>query len=109
MHRLASIGSYGLGRYATQQAAEAAKSLPRAALAQQPDSLALMSAIEATGDVHVLQDVYGTRFGVIAGFAYPGGVGPSVYLLGFDASEYLSLAAAGVFDDGESAVAAWRE
>ena len=102
MHGLASIGSYGLGGYAAQQAAEAAKSLPRAVLAQQPDWLALMPDIEATGDVHVLRDVYGTRFGVIAGFAYPGGVDPSVYLLGFDASEYLSLAAAGVFDDAES-------
>ncbi len=109
MHGLASIGSYGLGRHAAQQAAEAAKSLPRAALAQQPDWLALMPDIEATGDVHVLRDVYGTRLGVIAGFAYPGGVDPSVCLLAFDASEYLSLAAAGVFDDAESAVAAWRE
>ena len=68
-----------------------------------------MPDIEATGDVHVLRDVYGTQFGVIAGFAYPGGIDPSVYLLGFDASEYLSLAAAGVFGDAESAVAAWRE
>lgn len=109
LHGLASIGSYGLGGYAAQQAAEAAKSLPRAVLAQQPDWLALMPDIEATGDVHVLRDVYGTRFGVIAGFAYPGGVDPSVYLLGFDASEYLGLAAAGVFDDAEPAVAAWRE
>ena len=109
LHGLASIGSYGLGGHAAQQAAEAAKSLPRAALAQQPDWLALMPDIEATGDMHVLRDVYGTRFGVIAGFAYPGGVDPSVYLLGFDASEYLGLAAAGVFDDAESAVAAWRD
>src|SRR6266700_1341595 len=108
LHGLASIGSYGLGGHAAQQAAEAAKSLPRAALAQQPDWLALMPDIEATGDVHVLRDVYGTRFGVIAGFAYPG-VDPSVYLLGFDASEYLGLTAAGVFDDADSAVAAWRE
>ena len=68
-----------------------------------------MPDIEATGDVHVLQDVYGTRFGVIAGFAYPGGVDPTVCLLGFDASEYLSLVVAGVFDDAESAVAAWRD
>src|SRR6266566_3529053 len=100
LHGLASIGSYGLGGHAAQQAAEAAKSLPRAALAQQPDWLALMPDIEATGDVHVLRDVYGTRFGVIAGFAYPG-VDPSVYLLGFDASEYLGLTAAGVIDERE--------
>ena len=71
MPGLASIGSYGLGGYAAQQAAEAAKSLPRAVLAQQPDWLALMPGTEATGDMHVLRDVYGTRFGVIAGFAYP--------------------------------------
>src|SRR6266571_4721482 len=109
LNELASIGSYGLRGYAPQQAAEAAKSLPRAALAQQPDWLALMPDIEATGAVHVLRDMYGTRFGVIAGFAYPGGADPSVYLLSFDASEYLSLAAAGVFDDAEPAVAAWRE
>jgi hypothetical protein len=109
LHGLASIGSYGLGGYAAQQATEAAKPLPRAELAQQPDWLALMPGIEATGDVHVLRDVYGTRFGVIAGFAYPGGVDPSVCLLGFDASEYLGLAVAGVFDDAEPAVAAWRD
>jgi hypothetical protein len=109
LHGLASIGSYGLGGHAAQQAAEAAKSLPRAALAQQPDWLALMPDIEATGDMHVLRDVYGTRFGVIAGFAYPGGIDPSVYMLGFDASVYLGLAAAGVFDDAEPAVTAWRD
>ena len=109
LHGLASIGSYGLGGYAAQQAAAAATSLPRAELAQQPDWLALMPDIEATGDVHVLRDVYGTRFGVIAGFAYPGGVDPTVCLLGFDASEYLSLAVTGVFDDAEAAVAAWRD
>ena len=56
LHGLASIGSYGLGGHAAQQAAEAAKSLPRAALAQQPDWLALMPDIEATGDMHVLRE-----------------------------------------------------
>ncbi|MGH3195880.1 MAG: hypothetical protein ACRDOH_09685 [Streptosporangiaceae bacterium] len=109
LHGLASIGPYGLGGYAAQQAAQAAKSLPPEGLAQQPDWLALLPGIEATGDVHVLRDGYGTRFGVIAGFAYPGGVDPSVCLLDFDASEYLSLAGADVFDDAEQAVAAWRK
>src|SRR5690242_7084747 len=60
LHGLASIGSYGLGGYAAQHAAEAAKSLPRAVLAQQPAWLALMPDIGATGDVHVLRDVYST-------------------------------------------------
>ena len=39
LHGLASIGSYGLGGYAAQLVAEAAKSLPRAALAQEPGGL----------------------------------------------------------------------
>ena len=109
LHGLASIGSYGLGGYARQQAAEVARSLPPEGLAEQPDWLAVMPDIEATAGVHELREVYGTRFGVIAGFAYPGGTDPSVYLLDFDASQYLDLAGAGVFDDVEQAAAAWRE
>ncbi len=108
LHGLTSIGSYGLGGYARQQAAEVAKSLPPDRLAEQPDWLALMPDIEMTGAAYVLRDVYGTRFAVIAGFAYPGGIDPSVYLLDFDANDYLDLAGAGVFDDVEQAAAAWR-
>ena len=69
LHGLASIGSYGLGGYARQQAAEVAKSLPPDRLAEQPDWLALMPDIEMTGAAHVLRDVYGTRFAVITRYA----------------------------------------
>jgi hypothetical protein len=55
-----------------------------------------------------MRDAYGTRFGVIASFCYPGGVDPSVYLLDVDACELVGLAGAGVFDDIEGAAAAWR-
>ncbi len=65
---LASIGSYGLGAFASQQASEAAKKLRRDRLATQPTWLELLPDIEATGDVRVMQDAYGTRFAVIAGF-----------------------------------------
>jgi hypothetical protein len=56
-----------------------------------------------------MRDGYGTRFGVIAGFSYPGGVDPSVYLLDLDACGLVRLAGAGVFDDMESAAASWRD
>jgi hypothetical protein len=107
---LASIGSYGLGAFASQQASKAAKKVRRDGLATQPTWLELLPDIEATGDVQVMQDVYGTRFAVIAGFCYPGGgIDPSVYLFDIDACGTIRLAGAGVFDDVEQAAAAWRE
>ena len=106
---LASIGSYGLGAFASQQASEAAKKLLRDGLAAQPAWLELLPDIEATGDVRVMQDAYGTRFAVIAGFCYPGGIDPSVSLFDIDACGTIRLAGAGVFDDVEQAAAAWRE
>jgi len=106
---LASIGSYGLGAFASQQASEAAKKLPRDELAAQPAWLELLPDIEATGDVRVMRDGYGTRFAVIAGFCYPGGIDPSVYLFDIDACGTIRLAGAGVFDDVEQAAVAWRE
>lgn len=109
LHGLAAIGSHGLGGYAWEQATKAAKSLPRDIRTAEPDWLNLLPGIKASGDVRVMRDAYGTRFGVIAGFSYPGGVDPSVYLLDLDASELVRLAGAGIFDDVESAAASWRE
>lgn len=106
---LASIGSYGLGAFASQQASEAAKKLPPGWPAAQPAWLELLPDIQATGDVRVMRDVYGTRFAVIAGFCYPGGIEPSVYLFDIDACGTIRLTGAGVFDDMEQAAAAWRE
>lgn len=92
-----------------EQASKAARSIPPEALATQPAWLELLPDIKATGDVRVMRDAYGTRFGVIAGFSYPGGVDPSVYLFDIDASGLIGLAGAGVFDDVAQAAAAWRE
>jgi hypothetical protein len=74
LHGLAAIGSYGLGAFAWEQASEAAGSLPRDVLAAEPAWLKLLPDIKATGDVGVMRDAYGTQFGVIADFCYPGGV-----------------------------------
>jgi hypothetical protein len=109
LHGLASIGSYGLGAFASQQASEAAKKLPPDGLAAQPAWLELLPDITATGDVWVMQDAYGTRSAVIAGFGYPGGIEPSVYLFDIDACGTIRLAGAGMFDDVKQAAAAWRE
>lgn len=109
LHGLAAIGSYGLGAFAWEQASEAAGSLPRDVLAAEPAWLKLLPDIKATGDVRMMRDAYGTRFGVIADFCYPGGVDPSAFLLDFDACGFTVLASAGVFDDVEQAAAAWRD
>jgi hypothetical protein len=109
LHGLASIGSYGLGGYAWEQALKAAGSLPPGVQAADPGWLRLLPEIKATGDVRVMRDAYGTRFGVTAAMSYPGGVDPSVYLMDIDASELIGLAGAGVFDDMDQAAAAWRE
>ncbi len=109
LHGLAAIGSYGLGGFAWEQASKAAKSLPRDLRSAEPAWLKLLPGIKVTGDVRVMRDAYGTRFGVIASFCYPGGVDPSVYLLDIDACGFVGLAGAGVFDDVEEAAAAWRD
>ncbi len=106
---LAAIGSYGLGAFAWEQASEAAGELPRDIRAAEPAWLKLLPDIKATGHVLAMRDAYGTRFGVIADFSYPGGADPSAYLLDFDASGFTVLAGAGVFDDVERAAAAWRD
>lgn len=109
LHGLASIGSFGLGAYAWEQAAKAAGLLPPDVLAADPPWLRLLPEIKATGDVRVMRDAYGTRFGVTAAMSYPGGVDPSVYLMDIDASELIGLTGGGVFDDVDLAAAAWRD
>jgi hypothetical protein len=109
LHGLAAIGSYGLGGFAWEQVSLAAKSLPRDLRSGEPAWLNLLPDIRATDDVRVMRDAYGTRFGVIAGFCYPGGIDQSVYLLDIDACGLVRLAGAGVFDDVEGAATAWRD
>lgn len=106
---LASIGSYGLGGWAEQQAAKAAVSLPSGWQATQPPWLESVTRIRATGDVRAMRDAYGTRFGVIAEFCYPGNGDPSWYLFDIDVSGAVVLAGAGVFDEMDQAAEAWRD
>ena len=64
--------------------------------------------IAATGEVRRLRDAYGTRFGVIAEYVAPGDARSSWYLFDIDASGFVVLADAGVYDDAEQAAEAWR-
>lgn len=102
LHGLASIGSLGAGAYAAQAIADA--QVPK----DEPDWLGLLPGISLTGEAYELRDKWGLRIGVIAEFAYPGGVDPYVYLLDLDASWNPEVTAAGVFDDVAAAESAWR-
>lgn len=90
LHGMAAIGSPALRSYAEQH-------LPKRALSDWP-------RITATGEIWRMWDAYGTRCGVIAGFTYPG-----VFLFDIDASGFVTLVGADVFDNVEQAAAAWRE
>jgi hypothetical protein len=114
LHGLTSIGSPALQSAAqaaldglAAEVDDAARSGPDGRA--QPVWLAQLSRITATGEVWEMHDVYGSRFGVIAAFSYPGGVDPSVYLYDVDACGFVDLVHAGVFDDVGRAAAAWRE
>lgn len=65
-------------------------------------------AVEATGDVVRLLDTYGTRFGVIATYRYPGEADTSAYLFDIASDWTPVLAGGGVYDDTAQAEAAWR-
>jgi hypothetical protein len=65
----------------------------------QPAWLRQLAKIAATGKVWQVRDVYGGRFAVIAGFEYPGGTDSSVFLFDIDASGFVDLISAGVYDD----------
>ena len=106
LYGLTSIASPGLRSFAEDLLAQVRNELPAAA--QQPEWLRLLPGIAATGEVWEMHDVYGSRFAVIAGFQYPGGTDPSVFLFDIDACEFVRLASAGVFDDVQQAAAAWR-
>src|SRR5262249_59392825 len=55
-----------------------------------------------------LRDVYGGRFGIVAGYTYPDNLDTSVFLFDIDACGMVELAGAGSFDDLSQAVTAWR-
>lgn len=109
LHGLTSIGSPALAAIACSALDSAKKELRGdAALRQQPDWLWRLARITATGEVWEMRDAYGTRIALIAGFSYPGGVDPSVFLFDIDACGFIEIVHAGVFDDVTQAATAWR-
>jgi hypothetical protein len=78
-----------------------------------PEWLAWTPSVAPTGDVHVLRDAYGTRFGLVMACGYPDA--PSaiaddhVYLLDVDTcSGMVDVVDANVYDDLPGACDAWR-
>lgn len=105
LHGLASIATPGLASVAVARRDQLRRSMGGHGL---PAWLAGMPKIAATGEVHRMRDAYGTRFAVIAGFSYPGGTDPSVFLFDIDASGFVKLVDASVHDDLDQAAGVWR-
>lgn len=109
LHGLTAIGSPALRSIAETEINRLRKAVRRQnAFQQQPEWLAGLSRITATGEIWQMRDVYGTRIAVIAGLSYPGGMDPSVFLFDIEACGFVELAHAGVFDDLGQAATAWR-
>ncbi|MDT3443548.1 hypothetical protein [Pseudofrankia sp. BMG5.37] len=108
LHGLAAIGSPALASGATTAARRLAAKVARAGGRGEARWLPAMRRLSSTGEVWHLCDAYGSRIGVIAGFTYPGGVDPSVFLFDVDACGMVTVVNAGVYDDVAQAVAAWR-
>jgi hypothetical protein len=107
LHGLAAMAPPGLQPELTAPN-RAKKWLPDDIIARLPEWLTEVPRIAATGEVFRMRDAYGTRFAVIAGFSYPRARDRSVFLFDIDASGFVTLADAGVFDDPEQAATAWR-
>lgn len=108
LHGLTSVGTPALAAAAQTALGRARKQVARDLVRSQPEWLRLLPRISPTGEVWQMLDVYGARFAVIAGFAYPDDADRSVFLFDIDACGLISLVGAGVFDDVDQAAAAWR-
>lgn len=108
LYGLSSILAPGSLSVVLEALARVRKALPTGAIAGQPQWLTVLPKINATGEVWEMHDAYGTRYGVIAGFRYPGASDDHMFLFDVDACGPIVLAGAGVFDDLEAAAAAWR-
>lgn len=104
LHGLASVATPGFASVALAERDQLRRSMGGRGV---PAWLYDLPKIAATGEVHRMRDTYGTRFAVIAGFAYPGGTDRSVFLFDIDASGFVRLAGAGVHDDLDQAAGAW--
>jgi len=105
LHGLTAIGTPALASTASAACRRVRKLLTNPG--DLPEWLDDLSAVAATGEVFRMRDAYGTRFAVLAGFTYGHGREPSVFLFDIDASGFVKLTGAGVFDDVDQAAAAW--
>jgi hypothetical protein len=105
LHGLASVATPGLASVAAGRRDRVRRLMGGRGL---PSWLADLPKIAATGEVLRMRDAYGTRFAVIAGFRYPSEADPSAFLFDIDASGFVKLVDAGVYDDVDRAVDAWR-
>jgi hypothetical protein len=108
LHSMTGLGSPALAGAVHARLGRLTKSLPRNLADTQPRWLHLLAKITATGQLWHMHDRYGGRIAIIAGFTYPGGADPSVFLFDIDACGFTKLAGAGTFDDVEQAAAAWQ-
>ncbi|WP_406724267.1 hypothetical protein WJ438_05905 [Streptomyces sp. GD-15H] len=106
LHGMASIGTPDLCAVALRVRNGVQKQVRRAV--RPPDWLRLLPKPTATGEVRLLRDPCLPRIGVLAEFAYPGGVDRHVYLWDVDACEVPCLAGGGTHEDFAQAAAAWR-
>jgi hypothetical protein len=104
LHGLAAVATPALASAASAECRRVRKLVAHAELPAWLDDL---PRVTATGEVFRMRDAYGTRFAVLAGFSYGHGRDPSVFLFDIDASGFVKLAGAGVYDDVDKAAAAW--
>jgi hypothetical protein len=103
LHGLASVATPGIASASLAAVKKAPKNLRN-----DPALRRFLDPPTATGDVFRMRDAYGTRFGVIATFTHVAAKEEVAYLFDIDASGFVSLAGAGVFDGVDQAAAAWR-
>jgi hypothetical protein len=108
LQAMTGLGTPALAQTAHTRLAQATKAVPRDQARTAPRWPRAQSKITATGQVWQMCDAYGARIAVIAGFTYPNGVDPSVYLLDIDTCGLVALAGAGTYDNVGEAAASWR-
>lgn len=106
LHGMSAIAPPGFTSFVRAAVSKLRKALRSEPLPDWPQQAA---KVKATGEVWELQDVYGTHLGVLAGFTYPGGADPTVYLFEIDTSWIPRLSGGGVYESLEQAAEAWRK
>ncbi|CUU59131.1 hypothetical protein Ga0074812_12520 [Parafrankia irregularis] len=106
LHGLAAIGTPALASAPTGSIRKLSAAVARAGGASQPPWLRLVPRV-APGEVWLLRDAYGSRFGIIAGLSSDKS-DPVVFLLDIDACGPVTVLNAGTYADVSESAAAWR-